>query len=261
MLRNLISAGYTKAWTNPLLLASTLNANQLRTTFILKRRCEVPLAKKNTKPRKMRGRHFIYELIEDQNTKAHPKMEVILTTYVESVGRKGEIVSVKPSVAYNQLLLPGFATYVTKANIEKYQQSEENVPAEEKHSSQFAQQTVYLLQRKVYAIVMNKDKPWVLEPWHIRASLRKAGFHILHDSSIKLPEQKITGPDLMKQNKEFNVTVTINNTEKAIIRCRIHHWSTDPTERLPYVFNHFAHPAEPLFGDQQTSSTDITVEK
>lgn len=106
-----------------------------------------------------------------------------------------------------------------------------------------------MLGRKTFAIVMNKDQPWVLEPWHIRASLRKAGFHILNDSAIQLPEQKITGPDLMKQNKDFTVTVTINNTEKAIVKCRIHHWSTDPSDRLPYVFEHFKQKSEPLFGE------------
>lgn len=110
-----------------------------------------------------------------------------------------------------------------------------------------------MLKIKTFAIVMNKDHPWVLEPWHIRASLRKAAYHILNDSAIELPKEKITGPDLTKQNKEFTVTVTINNTEKAIVKCRIHHWSTDPTERLPYVFEHYKQKAEPLFGeaDQQ----------
>jgi large subunit ribosomal protein L9 len=111
----------------------------------------------------------------------------------------------------------------------------------------FRPQTVNQLQRKDFSIVMNKDHPWVIEPWHIRASLRKAGFHILNDSAIQLPEQKITGPDLAKQGKEFIVWVTINNTEKAKVKCRIHHWSTDPVERLPYVFEHYKMKAEPLF--------------
>lgn len=105
---------------------------------------------------------------------------------------------------------------------------------------------------------MNKDQPWVLEPWHIRASLRKAGCYILKDSSIELPEEKITGPDLAKQNKQFMVTVTINNLEKTRIRCRIHHWSTDPTDRLPYVFEHYKQPAEPMFArpEQAQPKTD-----
>lgn len=88
---------------------------------------------------KLRGRHFNYELIEDQNIKKQPNIEVILTSYVEGVGRKGEIVSVTPTFAYNKLLLPGFATYVTPENVEKYVKQQQVVPDEEKHSSQFAQ--------------------------------------------------------------------------------------------------------------------------
>lgn len=95
--------------------------------------------KKNQGPLKLRGRHFNYELVEDQNVKKYPKMEVILKTYVEGVGRKGEIIKVDPTFAYNKLLLPGFATYVTPDNVEKYSKEAEQAPEEEKHSSKYAQ--------------------------------------------------------------------------------------------------------------------------
>lgn len=98
---------------------------------------------------------------------------------------------------------------------------------------------------------MNKDHPWVIEPWHIRASMRKAGCYVLNDSAIELPEQKITGPDLTKEAKVFRVTVTVNNTEKVKVRCQIHHWSTDPVERLPYVYQFHKIKAELLFPDQE----------
>lgn len=98
------------------------------------------------------------------------------------------------------------------------------------------------------AVIMNKDEKWVIEPWHIRASLRKVGYYA-EEGTITLPEQPITGPDLLKQNKEFYVTVTVNNLEQAQVKCRIHHWSTDPSERLPYVFEHWKEPSEPLFGN------------
>ena len=101
---------------------------------------------------------------------------------------------------------------------------------------------------------MNKDQPWVVEPWHIRASLRKAGYHCKDDSCITLPADKIEGPDLNKENKEFFCTVTINNLETAQLRCRIHHWSTDPSERLPYILEHWKNPAEPLFGSETSAS-------
>lgn len=107
-----------------------------------------------------------------------------------------------------------------------------------------------MLQQKIFSIIMNKDHPWELEPWHIRASLRKAGIHILNDSSIQLPAQKITGPDLAKENKVFNVKITVNKTEVADVKCKIHHWSTDPTEKLPYIPEFYKLPSEPLFGQE-----------
>lgn len=114
-----------------------------------------------------------------------------------------------------------------------------------------------MLQGITLAVVMNKDEPWVIEPWHIKASLRKAGFHAA-DGTITLPETPITGPDLKKQGNDFYVTVTINNLETARVKCRIHHWSTDPAERLPYVFEHWKEPSETLFEspDQSAEKTD-----
>lgn len=110
---------------------------------------------------------------------------------------------------------------------------------------------------------MNKDQPWELEAWHIRASLRKAGVHILHDTSIELPKQKIHGPDLTKESKAFYVTVTVNKTEKARVRCKLHHWSTNPVDKLPWVFKHWEQSAELLFPDdpdQQDSNIEDKIE-
>lgn len=65
-------------------------------------------------------------------------MELVLTSFVEGIGRKGDVVSVKPNVAYQKLLLPGFAAYATPENIEKYSRIETEGD-DEKHSSPFAQ--------------------------------------------------------------------------------------------------------------------------
>lgn len=171
-------------------------------------------------------------------------MEVVLTAFVEGIGDKGDVVSLKPHTVYNRLLLPGLAVYKTDANMARYAKT-----ADEKvqvtHSSPFAQRTVNVLESRVLAVVMNKDNPWVLERWHIRASLRKAGVNAV-DEAIELPREPITGPDLLKQNKEFVVVVTVNGLEKAQVRCRIHHWSSDTSERLPHVHEHWKEPAEPL---------------
>lgn len=41
----------------------------------------------------------------------------------------------------------------------------------------------------------------------------------------------------------------INKTEKVKIRCRIHHWATNPIDRLPFVQDHWLQPAENLFSE------------
>lgn len=97
------------------------------------------LHKKNQKPRKLRGKHYNYLLVEDQNTKRQPDIELILKQFVEGVGRKGDVVKVRPNFGYNHLLLPNLAAYATPENAEKYKAKEGEESEEEKHSSQYAQ--------------------------------------------------------------------------------------------------------------------------
>ncbi|XP_055906064.1 39S ribosomal protein L9, mitochondrial [Eupeodes corollae] len=230
---------------------------QIRTTFILKRKYEPLLHKKNHQPRKLRAKHFIYDLVEDTTIKKQPNLEVVLKTFVEGVGDKGDVVSMRPTFVYNKLLLPGLAVYKNEENVKKYAKTEED-KTEVLHSSPFAQRTVNMLENMTLAVVMNKDQPWEIKPWHIRTSLRKAGYYV-KDECITMPEQAITGPDLKKESKDFYCTITINNLEKARLRCRIHHWSTDPSERLPYVSEHWKLNAEPVFGTA-SSTKDETSE-
>jgi large subunit ribosomal protein L9 len=219
-------------------------------TFILKRRWPPNLHKKNTAPPKLRGRNFVYDLVEDTLAKKKPNVEVVLKSFVDGIGSKGDIVSLRPNKAYHDLLLPGLAVYKTPENVQKYSKLKEEIDVKE-HSSPYAQRTINILQGITLSVVMNKDHPWVIEPWHIRASLRKCGYHVLDDAAIEMPAEKIVGPDLMKQNKIFHVTVTINKFEKVKVACRIHHWSTEPSERLPYAPEFWKDiNCEPLFGDQ-----------
>lgn len=207
--------------------------------------------KKGASPRTLKPKNFVYDLIEDTQRKKKPDLRVVLTAYIDGLGNRGDVVSVRPNIAYNRLLLPGLAVYETPENIAKYQtdQIDENV---EKFSSKYAQRTKTVLENRLLNVVMNIAHPWVVEPWHIRVSLRKCGIYVADDSCIELPKEQITGPDLSINNKEFFTTVTINDMEKAKVRCRIYHWSTDPTGRLPYVVEHWMQPAEPLFPDDET---------
>lgn len=201
----------------------------------------------------LRSKQFVYELVEDTNTKKKPELEVVLTAFVSGLGNRGSIVSVTQNFAYNKLLLPGLAVYKTPENIAKYEPSEET-KAKQFRSSPYVERTISDFQKQGVVVVMNKSKPWVIQPWHIRVSMRQAGLYVLDDSSIELPKEPITGPDSAKDQKDFYVTVTINNLEKAKVRCRIFHWSNDPRARTVIQPDFWQSPPELLFPDDETQS-------
>jgi len=127
---------------------------------------------------------------------------------------------------------------------------------------------------------MNKDTPWTLEPWHVKSAFRKA--HVIVDeSAITMPEIPITGPDMSIEMKEFYVTLTvsilvlklnihifrlrlqiiyfmqINGKEKVTVRCRIHHWATNPEERLPPVRDHWKFPVGTVFPEDEAIAKQL----
>lgn len=80
-------------------------------TFILKRKWPPGLHKPNGNKNGLKGRHYVYEMVEYKGHDVQPDINVLLTTSVDGIGEKGEIVSMRPNMAYNKVLLPGFGTY------------------------------------------------------------------------------------------------------------------------------------------------------
>lgn len=66
-----------------LILIHSLRHFVFQNTYILKRKYPAPLTKLGKYPRKLRGKHYIYDLVEDLNAKPSEKVTVILTHYVE----------------------------------------------------------------------------------------------------------------------------------------------------------------------------------
>ena len=219
---------------NTLLCLSELKVQQFRTTFVLKRRWPVGLVKKGSDPssKRMRARHFIYDLVEDTDVRKKKDLEVILTDLVAGVGNRGDKITMKRNAAYHKLLLPGLAVYASRENIEKLSHLKDEVDYKPKYSSPFVEKTMQILQNMNVIVLMNKEVPWTIEPWHVRISFRKAGIHVPEDA-ISLPEEPICGPNMEMENNFFMVTVTINNTENVPVKCIIHHWSTHVSNKLP----------------------------
>ncbi|XP_045776412.1 39S ribosomal protein L9, mitochondrial [Maniola jurtina] len=221
---------------------------QTRNTFILKRKWPPPLHKKGGKPSKLRARHFVYDLVEDTNVTKQPDVKVILSQFVDGVGNAGDVLTLRPTIAYRDFLMPGLAMYASPENLAKHKVDEKKPKIESEYSSPYVQRTLGCLSRLVLQITMSKTQPWTLEPWHVRVSFRKAGF-VVPEHAITMPPVTIKGPDLSLQEKEFAVTVKVNNKEEVNVRCRIHHWATG-LERLPWVPYHWKEPKEALVPEQ-----------
>ncbi|KAF0298982.1 39S ribosomal protein L9, mitochondrial [Amphibalanus amphitrite] len=168
-----------------------------------------------------------------------------------SLGKPGDTVSVKVTKAQNELLAFGRAVYASPENQEKYRNVAEHSSADEvRHSSIYSAQTAKVLSRQVLAVSMNLDQPWVLQPWHLSVAFRKAGF-VVPEHCLQMPSGTIEGPDVEGlEGKEFIVTVTINNCEQVPVRCRLHHYATEPRDRLPYRRQPWLQPAEPVFPEE-----------
>ncbi|XP_066940325.1 large ribosomal subunit protein bL9m [Macrobrachium rosenbergii] len=232
-------------------------SQQLRTAYIVKRTNPLPLSKMHKRNRLMKGRHYLYEVIENTVTRKEDPLKVILTSSVEGLGSKGDIIETTPHRARNHLILPGLAVYASPENLEKYSYLMKEASTEDQASSPFSRKLTAELSLRIINVSMNMKHPWKIEPWHIRVAFRKAGI-IVPEESITLPSQPIEGPDLSKQSKEFLVKVKINKKEEALVRCRVHHCTTVATERIPYKPFHFFHPAEPLFPEEGPILEELT---
>ncbi|CAH1111349.1 unnamed protein product [Psylliodes chrysocephalus] len=232
---------------------------QIRTTYVLKRKTPPNLHKLGGLRKPLRSRHYIYDVIKNTAIERQPDIEVLLTSVVEGLGNVGDKVSVRPQFAYNNLLLPGLAVYASPENQEKYKDLAINTDVK-KYSTPSAAYTVQSLSRMTLSVIMNKDVPWTLKPWHIKASFRKCGY-VVPEYAIELPEQPITGPNMDIENKEFAITVTINKQEKVNVRCRLHHWSTELASRLPYVPRFWETPSEPILPEQKSILDTIPIKE
>ncbi|XP_022907329.1 large ribosomal subunit protein bL9m [Onthophagus taurus] len=230
---------------------------QLRTTFILKRRNAPYLHKKGAEPKRLKPKHYIYNLVEHLDSQKQPDLEVILTSYVEGLGDVGEKVSVRPQYGYNNLLLPGLAIYATPENTKKYLNTD--LKDKRSFSSPTVEGTMTILSRMTLSVIMNKEIPWTLEPWHIRTSFRKCGY-VVPEECITMPSKTIKGPNMDIENKSFYITITINNQEKVDVKCRIHHWSTGIMERLPHIHDFWKVPSEPIFPEDAEKINSVNKE-
>lgn len=222
-----------------------------RNAWILKRRVEPPLHPRHVDTEKVHLEDIYHEYLEVEQTDDRPRepIKVVLTEFVEDVGKRGQIVEVDPIDGYMEYILTGRALYATPRNIARQKVLSESEIG--KHSSITAFKTMKMLKSITLSVYMNMNEPWTIEPWHIRVMLRQRGIQLMNDDCIKLPETPIKGPNMEWEGKDFVTTVKINNCEQADIRCRLRHWTRTYSERIVLPPNHECMPSDPIFPEQK----------
>uniref|UniRef100_G3MRW7 Large ribosomal subunit protein bL9m n=1 Tax=Amblyomma maculatum TaxID=34609 RepID=G3MRW7_AMBMU len=245
--------------TRALLSAQSTVCAQVRTTKVL-RRIVVPRPSKlwYKTPRGLRKENFIYDYEEITEFNKKPNIDVILTQFVEGLGNKWDIVSVRPFYGLTQLIVPGLAMYVTPENLKL--RDEMKVGKEDLgpvYSTRSSPVTLRMLKSKIVRLPMNQELGWTVEPWHLRIALRQAGITV-PEESIELPETPITGPDYTgKENKVFLATIYINKVDKGVVPFRIQHVGktirVDESSEVPFE----KLPVQALLPEQEASLQEL----
>ncbi|KAL1461832.1 hypothetical protein WDU94_013702 [Cyamophila willieti] len=230
-----------------------------RSTYILERARPLPRIYPRQRKRPYMNRStYVYKVVQQPYDRLmrQQDLQVILVQYVEGLGKAGDIVTVNPNYAYNNLLLPKLAIYASPenlANASLYKKSAE----EEAYSSKTSKTLMRLLPYHTIPVVLNQDNEWTIEPWHIKASARKVGIHVLNEASIQIPGPPIRGPDQSLHGKDFIAIFKVNNKETIKMRCKIFIWATKPAERNSIENQFWCFKGEPVHPEVKKEDLDL----
>ena len=162
---------------------STVQA-QRAYTVVVERLTEAPFVKPGKDPRKLplRPVNMHYKLVDCSHNQKWGNLDLILTEYVEGVGRKGEIVNVPRHMAYYDLLPKRLAVYPTDEYLEMYKTERESY-ADKAKVSPFSFKTKEKLSEMTLEIPMNPKVAWTLTEDQIRIALR---YNVLVSSSYSI---------------------------------------------------------------------------
>uniref|UniRef100_A0A224Z387 Large ribosomal subunit protein bL9m n=1 Tax=Rhipicephalus zambeziensis TaxID=60191 RepID=A0A224Z387_9ACAR len=236
---------------------------EIRTTTIL-RRVVPPLLSKTwyKQPRSLVKENYIYVYEEVTENKKKPNIDVILTQFVEGLGNKWDVVSMRPFYGLSHLIVPGLAMYATPENLklrERMRVEKEDLGPV--FSTRTSPVMIRMLKSTIVRLPMNRDQGWTVEPWHLRIALRQAGITV-PEEAIELPETPITGPDYAgKENKVFLATIYVNKVDKGMVPFRIQHVGkavrVDEGTEVPFE----KLPVEALFPEQEATLQELFPER
>ncbi|KAF6024138.1 MRPL9 [Bugula neritina] len=198
---------------------------QSRSTVVLRRKHPVPLVplERAVYERKLKEKHYIYEVVKLGGSSYVPMITCILTRHVDEYCPTPcilcDIIGCRYMLCYiigrrTRLQPVGAAVYASPENIKEYEEIN-RLTKHEARKTQYALSTYRLLCGLNLPVSVNAFAPWTLTKSHIRISLRIAGVNIEDEDSISLPEEAITN----SQDEKTPFQVKINGLDEAVVNC------------------------------------------
>ncbi|MCI5210538.1 MAG: 50S ribosomal protein L9 [Candidatus Electrothrix sp. ATG2] len=142
-------------------------------------------------------------------------MEVILKKTIDTLGREGEIVSVKPGYARNYLIPQNMASTVSKANLARLQREQEAIEKRHAEEKKSAEKLAAQLENKTVVITRK-----VGSEGRLFGSVNAGDIAAqLADQGVTLDKRAIMLADPIKSTGETKVTVKVGyqmSTEIAV---------------------------------------------
>ncbi|XP_067942472.1 large ribosomal subunit protein bL9m-like [Watersipora subatra] len=207
-----------------LLISRFLQFQPNRTKVILRRVNPLPLHRMDASvtSRKMKERDYLYSVVQNKYVTRRPEIECILTTHVDNLGARGQVVMVD-RMLFRQYLYPtGAALYASPQNLAELKNLTEGTIMKTPHALQMYR----LLCGMNLPIKMNHFKPWTLSKGHVMAAFRHQGIIIDSQESITLPQEPITNEH--NEQVPFEVKVTVNGLDVATVTCYKQPYTTNP---------------------------------
>lgn len=144
-------------------------------------------------------------------------VQVILKQSVESLGKAGEVVRVKPGYARNYLLPRGFALVATGSNLKQVEHERRIALATAEKTRKQAEGSAALVQGLVVEIRMQAGEGDKLFGSVTARDIADA----LHTHGVDVDRRKIEVPDSIKSLGEYEITIKFGAEVNAKFKVRV----------------------------------------
>lgn len=182
-------------------------------TYVVERLWQLPPGPDGGRPQREQMNE-LYKLLKVVDVVKYPEdMQCILTDFVDGIGIRGDIVTVKREMFHSELFPAGLAVYASPENIEEFEEERKAAGIEKSESrlGVLARMTMKVLNHMTLEIPLRDDISWTLNKKHVQVAFRLQGIDLDTDC-IEIPDDAVTGFGEVPINVMINGLESINIT-------------------------------------------------